>query len=126
MRNVVWAEVALVAAGGALGCVARYTVGIAAGPWSAEFPWGTFGINVLGSFLLGMLVGALPPGGAARLALGTGFCGGFTTFSTFGTETVALLERGAVGRAGAYAGGSVAVGVLAAAVGAGVGRAVAR
>ncbi|GJG85622.1 hypothetical protein tb265_08030 [Gemmatimonadetes bacterium T265] len=126
MRNVVWAEVGLVAVGGAAGCVARYLVSLAAQPWSAAFPWGTFGVNVFGSFLLGVLVGALPPGAPARVALGTGFCGGFTTFSTFGAEAVALVGRGAVGRAGGYVAGSVVVGVLAAAAGGVVGRAVSR
>lgn len=119
------AEVALVAAGGAAGCAARYLVTQAAQPWAAAFPWGTFGINVAGSFLLGALVGALPPGHAGRLLLGTGFCGGFTTFSTFSTEVVALVERGAAARAVGYAGGSVAAGVAAAALGAALGRAVA-
>lgn len=125
MRGASWGEVALVAGGGAAGCVLRYLVALAAAPWSASFPWGTFGINVVGSFVLGALAGALPPGHAGRLALGTGFCGGFTTFSTFGVEVVGLVERGAMGRAVGYAGGSVVAGVLAAALGAAVGRAVA-
>ena len=112
------------AAGGAVGCVARYLGALAAAPWSAGFPWGTFAINVAGSFVLGALLGGMPPGHPGRLLFGTGFCGGFTTFSTFSTEVVALVERGAVGRAGVYAGGSVVAGVLAAAVGAVVGRAV--
>jgi CrcB protein len=55
------------------------------------FPWGTFSINVLGSLLLGLLLGARVPSELALL-LGTGFCGGFTTFSTFGFETVRLAE----------------------------------
>lgn len=59
----------------------------------STFPWGTFVINVLGSLALGVVLGA----GASRqmvLLLGTGFCGGFTTFSTFGYETVRLAEEG--------------------------------
>lgn len=59
----------------------------------STFPWGTFVINVLGSLMLGLLLGA----GAAHqmvLLLGTGFCGGFTTFSTFGFETLRLTEEG--------------------------------
>lgn len=57
------------------------------------FPWGTLLINVVGSLALGVLLGA----GASRqlvLLLGTGFCGGFTTFSTFGYETVRLADEG--------------------------------
>ena len=125
MRGATVAGVLFVAAGGAAGSVARYLVGLAALGASAQFPWGTLAINVVGSFVLGLVLGALPPGGGARLLLGTGFCGGFTTFSTFSTEVVALAEEGAVGRAGAYAAASVALGVLAAVTGAAVGRALA-
>jgi CrcB protein len=88
------------------------------------FPWGTFTINVTGSLLLGLVLGAtaVGPGSAALVALaGTGFCGGFTTFSTFGFETVRLLEEGSyleatlnvvaslvAGLAAAYAGWALA------------------
>ncbi len=60
------------------------------------FPWGTFGINVLGSVVLGVLLGvSAGHGGTVLVALlGTGFCGGFTTFSSFGFETVRLAEDG--------------------------------
>jgi len=69
------------------------------GAIDARFPLGTFLINVGGSFLLGLLGGllagrAVPHADALRLALGVGFCGGFTTFSTFEFETHALLEDG--------------------------------
>jgi fluoride exporter len=65
----------------------------------ARFPLGTFLINVSGSFVLGLIGGliaqrAIPNADAVRLALGVGFCGGFTTFSTFEFETNALLEDG--------------------------------
>jgi CrcB protein len=117
--------VALVAAGGAAGCVVRYLVGVATLGVAGALPWGTLGVNVAGSFLLGVLVGALPPEHAGRLLFGTGFCGGFTTFSTFSVEAVALVGQGAHGRASAYLAASVALSVLAAAAGAAVGRAVA-
>jgi CrcB protein len=97
-------------------------VGVAlAGP-SLHFPWSTLAVNVVGAFALGVLVGATPPTAASRLALGAGVCGGFTTFSTYAVEAVALAERGLPGRAGAYAVGSVMAGVLAAVAGLAVGR----
>ncbi len=125
MRSIHGADVLLVAAGGAAGSVARYLAGLAALGASATFPWGTFAVNVAGSFVLGVVLGALPPGSGGRLLLGTGFCGGFTTFSTFSAEVVALAGRGAVGRAGAYAAASAARAVAAAAAGAALGRALA-
>jgi fluoride exporter len=90
----------LVGVGGLLGAIARFEVG----RWTAvlvptAFPLGTFLINISGSFLLG-IVGALvalrvsPSSDALRLALGIGFLGAFTTFSTFELETHALLEDG--------------------------------
>jgi CrcB protein len=81
------------------------------------FPWGTFTVNVAGSALLGFLLGArshLDLPAAAFALLGTGFCGGLTTFSTFGYETLRLLEDGALGEAGLNVLGSLAIGVLAA------------
>lgn len=113
---------ALVAAGSAAGGVVRYLVSVAALGVSGTFPWGTLGINVAGSFLLGALLSTLPPAHAGRLLFGTGVCGGFTTFSTFSVEAVTLVGRGAHGRASAYLAASVALSVLAAAAGAAVGR----
>jgi CrcB protein len=126
MRTLSGAAVLLVAAGGAAGSVARHLVGVAALGASAQFPWGTLAVNGVGSFVLGVVLGALPPGSESRLLLGTGLCGGFTTFSAFSAEAVALAERGLVARAGAYAAASVGLGVLAAALGLAAGRAVAR
>ena len=89
-----------VAAGGALGSVTRYLVGIASGRmFGTSFPWGTLIINVTGSFLIGAFVGMfatrwdLPP--AARIFLTVGICGGYTTFSTFSLDAWYLIERGA-------------------------------
>lgn len=79
------------------------------------FPWGTFIINVLGSLLLGVLLGSRAPSPIVLL-LGTGFCGGFTTFSTFSYETVRLVEHGS---ATALVNVLASVGVGLAAVGAG-------
>ncbi len=90
----------LVGVGGFIGANARFVVARWAGGVSeARFPLGTFLINVSGSFLLGVLGGLVtlkagPHGDALRLALGVGFLGAFTTFSTFEYETHALLEDG--------------------------------
>ena len=116
----------LVAAGGAVGSVGRHLLGQLLAGASAGFPWATLAINVVGAFALGALVAVVPaPSATVRVLLGTGVCGGFTTFSTYAVETLALAGRGAPGRAAAYAAGSVALGVLAAAAGAALGRAVA-
>jgi CrcB protein len=82
---------------GAAGAVSRFLVdALVKRRWSARFPWATFAINVTGSFLLGALAGAVlfhhqPVGW--QTVLGTGFCGGYTTFSTASFETVRLAEQ---------------------------------
>jgi fluoride exporter len=90
----------LVGLGGFIGAIARFEVARAIGALvESRFPWGTFAINVSGSFLLGVL-GVIvaqktaPDSEALRLALGIGFLGAFTTFSTFEFETHALLDDG--------------------------------
>lgn len=78
------------------------------------FPLGTLLINVAGSFVLGLLLGA-PGAGSALVSLaGTGFCGAFTTFSTFGYETVRLAEQRAYGKASLNVAISIGAGLLAA------------
>jgi fluoride exporter len=105
-----------VLAGGMLGAPARYLADrLIQARHDSVFPWGTFAVNVAGSAVLGFLLGAqshlgLPA--AAFALLGTGFCGGLTTFSTFGYETLRLLEDGALGEAGLNVLGSLAVAVL--------------
>ena len=97
----------LVCAGGALGSGARYLVGTwAAGAWGTGFPWGTLTINLAGSFLiavvmvLGLETGWVGPD--LRLFLAVGVLGGFTTYSSFNYETLALVQRGHPGLAAAY------------------------
>jgi CrcB protein len=103
---------------GAVGATGRYLVdGRVQRRTTGLFPWATFTINVTGSFVLGVIVGLAEYHDLGRLpaaAIGTGFCGAFTTFSTFSYESVRLLERGAVGAAAANVVGSVIVGLLAA------------
>ena len=94
-----------IALGGALGSVARYWVAVLAAPLSRDLPWGTIGINVVGSFAIGFF-GTLTAADArhplpdmARLFFMVGICGGFTTFSSFSLQTLDLLRGGAPGRA---------------------------
>ena len=105
------------AAGGVLGTLARYGLAGWVHTWAGTaFPWGTFAVNVLGSFLLGFALRGSEVASLStetRALLTTGFCGAFTTFSTMSWETVALLQSGAWGRAGAYALGSLGLGLAA-------------
>ena len=99
-----------------VGAWARYAVAwlVAGRSEGAAFPWPTFGINVVGSFLLGLFVVwfRTHPQPVWYLLLGTGFCGGFTTFSTFSIETLELIEKDRLGLAVLYASGSVAAGLM--------------
>ncbi|MEA2739136.1 MAG: fluoride exporter [Acetobacteraceae bacterium] len=108
-----------VAVGGAIGSVARFWLASAmtvlTGP---RFPWGTLLINVLGSFVIGLVAGyTLTPGRVAmhpdiRIFLMTGVCGGFTTFSAFSLQTLELMQTGDVVPALGYAVGSVVLCVI--------------
>jgi CrcB protein len=106
---------------GAVGALARYVLdAIVQQRVRRDRPWGTFVINVSGSFVLGLLTGLVlyhGLGDAPKLVLGTGFCGAFTTFSTFTFETVRLAEEGELTAAFVYVAGSVLVAFLAAAAG---------
>ena len=108
----------LILAGAALGAPARWFVdGFVQARHDSVFPWGTFTVNALGSFALGLLLGASVEGETMlRLValLGTGFCGAFTTFSTFAYESVVLAEEGSSGIAAASVLASVVVGLAAA------------
>jgi CrcB protein len=96
-----------VAAGGALGSVARYLVGIGSGKlFGTGFPWGTLIINVTGSFLIGAFIGLLAAkwdlSQTMRIFLTVGICGGYTTFSTFSLDAYYLIERGQIWASSAY------------------------
>ncbi len=109
-----------VALGGALGASARYLTNTAVMRWIGPgFPYGTVLVNVLGSFLMGVLVVFLAQKGGTKLApfLMTGLLGGFTTFSAFSLDAFTLWERGQVAVAGAYIAASVVLSLMALVVG---------
>lgn len=90
-----------IAAGGALGSIARYWMtGAVDGRFNAAFPYGTLAVNILGSFAIGLLAGMEGLSANARLFLMVGICGGFTTFSAFSLQTLDLLRDGLLLRAG--------------------------
>lgn len=81
--------------GAALGAPLRWLVDRAVqARHDSVFPWGTFTVNVIGSFLLGVFAAAFAQESLWYAALGTGLCGGFTTFSTFSYENIRLMEEG--------------------------------
>lgn len=108
----------LVMLGGAIGAGLRHLFGratlAALGP---DWPWGTLGVNLIGGFAMGLLVAVLARnasgGEAARLLLGVGVLGGFTTFSAFSLDAALMIERGELGSALFYVTASV-VGAIAA------------
>jgi CrcB protein len=112
---------ALVAAGGVLGVLARYGIGRATMHTEALI-WTTVGINIAGSFLLGLLVAGEWFSRDVREGLGVGFLGGFTTFSTFSVQVVLETEGGRSGTAAVYVVASVVGGIAAAALGYWLGR----
>lgn len=108
--------------GGAIGAVLRYCMGnILTKVLGSSFPYGTFCINIIGCFFMGLLMtiivdkGLLSP--TWRLFLCVGLLGGFTTFSSFSYEALTLLQEGNLLFALLYAGGSVCLGILAAFLG---------
>jgi len=103
-----WSMVAWVALGGALGAVARAAIAIwlASSALRGEFPWATLAVNLAGTALLAALaalgVAGRPVSNDLQYLVGTGFCGGLTTFSTFAVEIVLLVRAGAVATAVGY------------------------
>ncbi|MEO9330277.1 fluoride efflux transporter FluC [Gordonia aurantiaca] len=115
---------AAVMVAGALGAVVRFVVdGAVRARWPSVTPWGTFVINVTGSALLGVLAGLVIFHAAPselQAIVGTGFCGGYTTFSTASLEAVRLAQNGHRVRAGVYAVGTLIASVAACVAGMGL------
>ncbi len=106
-----------VGAGGAVGSIARYGIGYIVSKYvSHPFPIGTFAVNIIGCLVIGILFGLvgrnqwLQEGG--MLLLASGFCGGFTTFSTFALDNISLMQKGQSAIAFTYMALSVILGLL--------------
>jgi CrcB protein len=110
-------ELIAVFAGGCAGTLARAALGEALPHDPGRWPWATFTANVAGAFLLGWLITRLqerlPPSAYRRPLLGTGLCGGLTTFSTFQFELLGMLDADRLALATGYAGASLAAGCVA-------------
>ena len=110
-----------VGSGSFLGGAGRYLVSLAMKDISKGFPWATLAVNLLGCFLIGLLWGVFGKNGTDgsnwALFLTVGFCGGFTTFSTFSKEAIIMLQTGHVWGFAAYVSMSVVVGVALVALG---------
>jgi CrcB protein len=109
-------ELAAIFVGGFLGAVARAELGQALPSDAGDWPWATFIVNIAGAFLLGYFITRLqerlPLSSYRRPLLGTGLCGGLTTFSTMQVELLRMLDDDRIGLALAYAGTSVAAGFV--------------
>lgn len=121
-------NLALVLLGAAVGAPLRYLTDRAVQRrHDTLFPWGTFSVNVIGSFVLGAVIGAARAGAVpqqVQLGLGVGFCGALTTYSTLSYETLRLAETGARFFAAANVVASIVAGLGAAFVGAAISQAI--
>ncbi len=110
-------ELAAVFVGGALGTLARAALSTVVMREPAGWPWATFIVNIVGAFLVGYfttrLLERLPLSSYRRPLLGTGLCGGLTTFSTMQVETVTMIQHGQWATAAAYSTSSIVLGLLA-------------
>lgn len=104
------------AAGGAIGSALRFSVGaLMLRVMGSGWPWGTYTVNIVGSLIMGLVIGWFAHkgnGGSVQVFLATGVLGGFTTFSAFSLETARMVESKAYTQAALYAGSSVILGVL--------------
>ncbi len=109
-------KILAVALGGALGSVARYLLGLLPNPF--PIPLWTFAVNLVGALLIGIIIGNQSKlGNYTFVALKTGFCGGFTTFSTFSHETLTLFEQNRPFLATCYAVSSLILCIIGVALG---------
>src|SRR5699024_2639191 len=115
-RNIMLQSVLIVGIGGFLGSIGRYLISyLIKQQWPFPFPFGTITVNLLGSLLIGIIMALSLTeniGQQMRLLLATGFCGGFTTFSTFSFAFFSLLQKEHSGYAFLYAGASLMLGLL--------------
>lgn len=114
-------SILLVGTGGFAGSALRYMISrFMTTVWPSAFPFGTFAVNMSGCFLIGIILAFTLQNSIstqARLLLATGFCGGFTTFSSFSLEVLQSWQQGEIGISLAYMAGSVALGIAAVAGG---------
>jgi CrcB protein len=106
-------EIAAVFVGGAVGTLARAALATAAVPDPGRWPWPTFVANIVGAVLLGIIGTRLATSDIRRPLLGTGVCGGLTTFSTVQVETLLMIEHGHYGLAVSYTVAGIAAGLVA-------------
>jgi fluoride exporter len=115
-----------IGAGGALGSVARYEVALAVPHTPGGFPWATFLVNITGSLALGLLMTLVaerwPPTRYVRPFAGIGVCGGYTTWSTFMTDSTVLMRDGHLAMAVGYLAATLVCGLAATTAGIGLGR----
>lgn len=112
----------LVGAGGAVGCIARFlSQQFISRYYPSSFPWGTLLVNIVGCFIIGVVYAVSEKGSVMspewRILLATGFCGGFTTFSSFAYENVALMRDGELLLTFLYIAASIIVGLAGAYLG---------
>ena len=114
-------DIVLVGIGSGIGGICRYLISLSMGHLHGSFPWGTFAVNIVGCLLIGIIWGLtsrfqhLTP--AFSLLLMVGFCGGFTTFSTFSKEGLTMLQTNNYVLFALYTLGSVVLGIVAVALG---------
>lgn len=107
----------MIGIGGFIGTISRYLISVLIqNKFLSTYPWGTFTVNIMGCFLIGIIYALSDKGNFSvewRLFLATGIMGGFTTFSSFSNETVSMLRDAQYGNALLYVGSSVLLGLLA-------------